>query len=585
MASNTITIRDFFNNKFFEIPKYQRGYAWENQNIDDLFEDINEALSSQSNHYIGTIVLSKDKSDKNKFYIVDGQQRVTTVSMIIQVIVNGLDDENKSFFKRIYIKENSRYRLEPLNRDKQYFDNIMEGSIGDPQNNSQHALKNAMERITLKVNPIRDKLSFLKAVEDLQIMEFVENTEGDAIRIFQTVNDRGKLLTNIEKAKSLLIYFSNRYLNGKLDSKISDDFSDIFELFDDIKQLGIFLNINRIKNITFNEDTIMSDHFISFSTETYTPSSSYVLQYLKRQLQEKRSSRNDLESFILEYVLDLKSFFISFKQLLHKANKEPRYYKLFSILQVSATLYPLIIKLNQLSKLEELVSLSGNRKIRYFDIIELIDVRIYKARGDFKADICRFTCNFGKASYATAQWLLWFNGAKMSKEQFRVYFNSRVYGNTSLPYIFICYDEKLNNKQFTIDELKNIMQTDPTIEHILSQTPNFDPIALDFENEEDYLDYEHKIGNLSLLEKKLNSLAQNKVPFDKTKIYDRSIFSVIHEVSVEISDKKKFTKKEIIERTKFFADYIIDRWWCDVNTIKDNDKYVILDEYEENNNT
>jgi hypothetical protein len=254
---------------------------------------------------------------------------------------------------------------------------------------------------------------------------------------------------------------------------------------------------------------------------------------------------------------------------------------------VSATLYPLIIKLNQLSKLEELIPVSDTRKIKYFDIIELIDVRVYKTGGNFKADICRFTYNFGKEAYATAQWLLWFNGAKMSKEQFRVYFNSRVYGNTSLPYIFICYmeerNEKLNKKPFTIDELKNIMQNDPTIEHILSQTPDFDPMALDFENEEDYLDYEHKIGNLSLLEKKLNSLAQNKIPFDKTKIYDRSIFSVMNEVSVEISNKKRFAKSEIIERTKFFDDYIINKWWCDVNTIKDNDKYIILDEYEENN--
>jgi uncharacterized protein with ParB-like and HNH nuclease domain len=344
MSSNTITIRDFFNNKFFEIPKYQRGYAWENQNIDDLFEDINEALSSQSNHYIGTIVLSKDKSDKNNFYIVDGQQRITTVSMIIQAIVNQLDDENKAFFKRIYIKENRRYRLEPLNKDKQFFDNIMEGIIDEPQNNSQRALKNAIQRITLKINPIKDKLSFLKAVEDLQIMEFVENTEGDAIRIFQTVNDRGKLLTDIEKVKSLLIYFSNRYLDGKLDSNISDDFSNIFELYDDIKQLGISLNINRIKNINFNEDTIMSDHFITFSTETYTPSSSYVLQFLKMKLQEKRGVITDMKQFIVDYVSGLKEYFNSFNKLLINANKDPKYYKLFSILQVSATLYPLIIK-------------------------------------------------------------------------------------------------------------------------------------------------------------------------------------------------------------------------------------------------
>jgi hypothetical protein len=235
-----------------------------------------------------------------------------------------------------------------------------------------------------------------------------------------------------------------------------------------------------------------------------------------------------------------------------------------------------------LSKLEEILSFN-NINITFLDIIELIDIRIYKARGDFKADICRFTCNFGKEPYATAQWLLWFNGAKISKEQFRVYFNSRVYGNISLPYIFICYNEELNKRLYTIDELKNAMQTDPTIEHILSQTPDFDPLALGFENEEDYLDHEHKIGNLSLLEKKLNSLAQNKVSLEKMKIYDRSIFPVSHEASVLISEKKGFTKKDILERTNIFSSYIVERWWCDVNTIKNTGQYTISDEYEEKN--
>jgi len=71
-------------------------------------------------------------------------------------------------------------------------------------------------------------------IEQLEVMEFVENSEGDAIRIFQTVNDRGKPLSNMEKAKSLLIYFSNRYLNKKLDNTINDHFSDIFEIYDRI---------------------------------------------------------------------------------------------------------------------------------------------------------------------------------------------------------------------------------------------------------------------------------------------------------------------------------------------------------------
>jgi uncharacterized protein with ParB-like and HNH nuclease domain len=99
----TTKISDFFNGKFFEIPKYQRGYAWDRQNIRDLFDDINESIDSKSNHYIGTIVLSRAKDNPDKYFIVDGQQRITTISMIIQALVDCLDDNNKAFYYRFYI--------------------------------------------------------------------------------------------------------------------------------------------------------------------------------------------------------------------------------------------------------------------------------------------------------------------------------------------------------------------------------------------------------------------------------------------------------------------------------------------------
>ena len=73
-------------------------------------------------------------------------------------------------------------------------------------------MKEAFEEISFKVSEIKDKKEFLNQIRKLTVMEFTEDSEGDAIRIFQTVNDRGKPLSNLEKAKSLLIYFSNKYL-------------------------------------------------------------------------------------------------------------------------------------------------------------------------------------------------------------------------------------------------------------------------------------------------------------------------------------------------------------------------------------
>ena len=59
---STLRIRDLFNGRFFEIPKYQRGYAWEVTHVRELFDDIFEAIESNSNHYLGTVVLSKTKT-------------------------------------------------------------------------------------------------------------------------------------------------------------------------------------------------------------------------------------------------------------------------------------------------------------------------------------------------------------------------------------------------------------------------------------------------------------------------------------------------------------------------------------------
>jgi len=94
MAS--MKIKEFFNGRFFEIPRYQRGYAWEVQNIRDLFDDIIESIESNSNHYIGTIVLSKSADDDEKFYVVDGQQRMTTTTLIISSLIKKLSESDAS---------------------------------------------------------------------------------------------------------------------------------------------------------------------------------------------------------------------------------------------------------------------------------------------------------------------------------------------------------------------------------------------------------------------------------------------------------------------------------------------------------
>ena len=101
MATTKIT--DLFNDRYFEIPRYQRGYAWEKQHVRELFDDIKEAIESNSSHYIGTVVLSKCASDPKKYYVVDGQQRLTTITLLIALLLQKIQDGDTESIKRCTI--------------------------------------------------------------------------------------------------------------------------------------------------------------------------------------------------------------------------------------------------------------------------------------------------------------------------------------------------------------------------------------------------------------------------------------------------------------------------------------------------
>lgn len=440
-----------------------------------------------------------------------------------------------------------------------------------PENKSQKLMKSAYEEIQNQLSHISDKKGFLKSVERLELMEFIEASEGDAIRIFQTVNDRGKPLSNMEKAKSLLIYFSNRYLEKRLDGWINKQFGEMFDLYDDIKQLGEDNEINLIKRIEFSEDDIMRYHFITFSDENYDPTAAFVLDFLKRKLSsyrnhdtEKQNGYQKMERFITRYVEELSGFFRAFRSVIAKVQTDHKYYKIFSVLGISATLYPVIITLQMLGLLDK--KLPNNTRYTFRDLLEIIDVRIYKTRGtDPRAEISRFAHEISAAKKSDKyiqDWLLDYNQGWMSKDQFLVALNDTFYGNRGLPHMFLDYCEHLGDDQLSVQALKQIVHKIPTIEHIVSVTPNFRFRAAGYKNEKEFVQFNNTIGNLTILEKALNSAVQNKHPLDKVNYYDRSLFKMTKEIATSIQTKKRFVKDDVIKRTKELSQYFENRWWC-----------------------
>ena len=98
---NVLTLDQLFHRRVFRVPDYQRGYAWEARQISEFFEDL-EILGSGRYHYTGTVVLhdagnrtprmDTDGNNYDVVDIVDGQQRITTIVLILDAIRRGLSN-------------------------------------------------------------------------------------------------------------------------------------------------------------------------------------------------------------------------------------------------------------------------------------------------------------------------------------------------------------------------------------------------------------------------------------------------------------------------------------------------------------
>lgn len=78
----------FDQNAQYVIPRYQRAYAWEYDEIVQLIEDIKDATSesNSNNYYIGTLIVCKIKDDPETYEVIDGQQRLTTLYLLLSYL-------------------------------------------------------------------------------------------------------------------------------------------------------------------------------------------------------------------------------------------------------------------------------------------------------------------------------------------------------------------------------------------------------------------------------------------------------------------------------------------------------------------
>ena len=276
-------------NRLYDIPVYQRGYAWERKNLEDLWEDL-YYLDPTKKHYFGTVLL-KDSGKTartllatlKRFDVIDGQQRLTTVLILLREIIlqlkevsgNELQGEVDALEKS-YLKDGGHYKLNPLGDDGHFFHRVViDGNdflIDDTTTGFQRRLAEARSffrelLIGEKEQHSADYQDFLvhfkQKIDDLQLIEYQVDSDADAIRIFETVNDRGRPLSNLEKTKSFLMHTS--YLGiededavaGRL-NELNGHFSGIYHHFEDVS------GTKHMERLRMDENDVQRYHFINY---------------------------------------------------------------------------------------------------------------------------------------------------------------------------------------------------------------------------------------------------------------------------------------------------------------------------------
>lgn len=195
------------NKKAFVIPVYQRNYSWTKKEAKKLFEDVRNFSNFENleNYFLGTIVYKTDKTALNYSVntLIDGQQRLTTLSLLLKAISKTLsdlnvDDENEIQTSFLENKKSAQkelgyiVRLKPNSKDSQTYSEIMSDSeVGDTASLMYQNYKYFLDQ--LEGNSDAAKKLFSN-IENTLLVYIQLDEKDDPQLIFETINSTGKNL-------------------------------------------------------------------------------------------------------------------------------------------------------------------------------------------------------------------------------------------------------------------------------------------------------------------------------------------------------------------------------------------------------
>lgn len=319
MANELQPLSLLFQNRLFRIPDYQRGYAWQQSQLIDFWDDIIN-LQDDRYHYTGLLSLKELKKKVisswgediwmvdagfKACHIVDGQQRLTTFIVLLNELIEIAKAENKDLtendivlgfetLKDIRSKYICRHRppnnqittylfgYEVDNPSAEYlkyrvFNEPYSGSVNETYYTKN--LKYAKEFFKKNISELyadegMEGLSnlYLKLTQRLMFNIHEIDDDYDVFVAFETMNNRGKKLTNLELLKNRLIYLTTLYANDKFDEL---DKSNLRKQINDAWK-EVYYQLGRNEKTPLSDDEFLRAHWISYFSYSRKKGDDYI---------------------------------------------------------------------------------------------------------------------------------------------------------------------------------------------------------------------------------------------------------------------------------------------------------------------
>ena len=530
----------------YSIPVYQRNYDWPITQCEKLYKDIINSVDTHDTHFIGTLVLAQIYSPNklNRHIIVDGQQRITTIILLLKALLDNaseiLDKDkitnwifNEDRYKELDETEESKLKLKPIKADNIQLRALLSNDIAkmDKSSNIYRNYEYFKKRIAESLKEGYTIKEICNAIEDLTCVIIVLDATDKPQEVFESINSKGQPLTLSDLLRNFIL------MTDKDQDKLYNDY-----------WLKIEEQISKELMPNFLID------YLNFKIDRFVKEADSYEEF-KKLFKDNNYSNESMLKELLHYATFYNYFLNGSNTLSFEINES-----LSGLRQLKqTTIYIFLFKVfddyeNKVIDteiLENILRFFLNYSVRR----SLCSVGSNSLRSLYKYLYARLFSNEENKKYYLDTILSYFKqlttkDALIGDEELKeILIKADLYHKNVVCKYILNKIENSNSKE--IIEVKNL-----TIEHIMPQNPYLnkgwrDMLGNDWERIQST--YLHTLGNLTLTG--YNKEMSDKSFLDKKELLS-SMNSKITVLNKEIAQKQTWNESVIIERAERLSDLL-----------------------------